>query len=214
MIHNSNQKNAQFVSIPLTRSNTGRTTDGRLYGASDQAVIFSNMDTNNRSEWEPVVEHMSSEGYMLLTYDYIQYEDDQSEILEDAISFVKALGSKKIVLIGASRGGVASVKVATRSADNDCMAGVAALSAPIEHEGIVFYSDDELKKNRIPKLLISSESDDGADDTRKMYELFDDPKEVLFYPGNAHGTELFGEQQESLVRKLNDFTVSVFTDRS
>jgi hypothetical protein len=41
---------AQFVNIPITGSYTSRTTDGRLYGSGEKAVIFSNMDTNNQSE--------------------------------------------------------------------------------------------------------------------------------------------------------------------
>ncbi|OPY68222.1 MAG: Alpha/beta hydrolase family protein [Syntrophorhabdus sp. PtaU1.Bin050] len=203
----------QSVSIPLTESYTGRITDGWLYGSGENAIIFSNMDTNNQSEWGPVIENIISDGCMILTYNYFQHEDDQSKILEDAISFTKAYGAKKIVLIGASRGGVASLKVAARSVDNDSIVGVAVLSAPIKYEGTVFYSNDELCGIRIPKLLINSESDDGANDTRKMYELFDEPKEVLFYSGNAHGTELFGKEQGSLVRKLKNFTESVFVNR-
>ena len=204
---------AQYISIPLTESYPGRVTDARLYGSGENAIIFSNMDTNNQREWEPVIEHIISYGCMILTYNYFQHKDDQSKILEDTISFAKDYGAKKIVLIGASRGGVVSVKVAARSVDIDSIVGVAALSAPIEHEGTVFYSDDELRGIRIPKLLINSESDDGADDSRKMHELFDEPKKVLFYSGNAHGTELFDKERTSLVRKLKNFTESVFANR-
>ncbi len=170
------------------------------------------MDTDDQSEWDPILEEIAAKDYMILTYNYFQYGDDQSRILEDAISFVKASGAEKIVLIGASRGGVASIKVAAKSFDSDCITGIAALSAPIEHEGEVFYDNDELCKIRIPKFLINSESDDGADDTRKMYELFDEPKEILFYSGNAHGTELFNDERESLVRKLKSFIESAFAN--
>jgi hypothetical protein len=201
----------QSVSIPVSQSYAKRTADGRLYGSGEKAIIFSNMDTNNQSEWDPIIDYIISGGYMILTYNYFQHMDDQSRTLEDAISFVKASGAKKIVLIGASRGGVTSVKVAARSVDNNCIVGVAALSAPIKHEGIVFYSTDELCGIRIPKLLINSESDDGADDTRKMYEIFEEPKELFIYPGNAHGTELFHKERESIIKKLQDFIESVFS---
>lgn len=204
--------NKQIVSIPLTGANTGRTTEGTLNGKGEKAVIFSNMDTNKQSEWDPIIEQLVSKNYMLLTYNYLQYEDEQSAILKDIISFTKGLGAKNIVLIGASRGGVASIKAAVPHNDNDRIVGLAALSAPIEHEGIVFYTNDELCEIKIPKLLINSESDDGADDTRHMHELFDDPKEMLFLPGNAHGTELFKEHREILVTKLKRFTVSILGD--
>lgn len=201
----------QSVSIPVSQLHAKRTAGGRLYGSGEKAIIFSNMDTNDQSEWDPIIDHIISDGYMILTYNYFQHMNDQSGTLVDVISFVRASGAKKIILIGASRGGVTSLKVAARSVDNNCIVGVAALSAPIEHEGIVFYSTDELCGIRIPKLLINSESDDGADDTRKMYEIFEEPKELIIYPGNAHGTELFHKEQKSISKKLQDFIETVFS---
>jgi esterase/lipase len=174
------------------------------------AIIFSNMDTNDQSEWDPIVNDLISDRYMILTYDYFQHMDDQSRTLEDAIAFVCDAGAKKIILIGASRGGVASIKVAARHIYNDCIAGVVAFSAPIEYAGTVFYSRDELRGIKIPKVLINSTNDDGANDTRKMFEIFDDPKELLFYPGDAHGTELFEKERESIRGKLQDFIAAAF----
>ncbi|MBM9616969.1 alpha/beta hydrolase [Desulfobulbus rhabdoformis] len=203
--------NTQSISIPITQSSSNsRYTIGKLYGSGHMAVILSNMDTNDQHEWDVIIDDILSEGYMILTYDYFQHADDQSKTLEDAISFVCDSGVKKVILIGASRGGVASIKVAARHVNNDCIVGVVALSAPIEYEGTVFYSKNELSRIKIPKLLINSENDDGANDTRKMFELFDNPKEILFYPGHAHGTELFGKERESIIKKLQEFTAAAF----
>lgn len=199
------------VSIPITQSSTNnRFIKCILYGSGHSAIIFSNMDTNDQSEWEPILKDIITDGHMILTYDYCEHMDDQSGTLEDAISFVCDLGAKKVVLIGASRGGVASIKVAARQQTNDSIVGLVAFSAPIEYEGTVFYSNDELRGIKVPKLLINSENDGGANDTRKMFEILDDPKELLLYPGDAHGTELFNEERESLIKKLQDFTDSVF----
>lgn len=203
--------NTQSVSIPITQSSPNiRSTNGNIYGSGYMAIIFSNMDTNDQSEWNPIVNDLLSDRYMILTYDYFQHMDDQSRTLEDAISFVCDSGAKKTILIGASRGGVASIKVAARNNNSDCIAGVVAFSAPIEYEGTVFYRKDELSGIKIPKLLINSEYDDGANDTRKMFEMFDDPKELLFCPGDAHGTELFDKERESILEKLQDFIVAAF----
>jgi len=199
------------VSIQITPSFPYRSTNGRLYGASHMAIVFSNMDTNNQNEWEPAVNALLSDRYMLLIYDYPEKIEDQSRILEDAISFMSEAGAKKIILVGASRGGVASIKAAARNSNNDSIVGVVALSAPIEYEGTIFYDNDELSRIRIPKLLINSENDDGANDTRKMFDLFEDPKELLIFPGNSHGTELFLDERESILRKLQGFAKSVFS---
>jgi pimeloyl-ACP methyl ester carboxylesterase len=174
------------------------------------AIVFSNMDTNDQAEWDPIVNALISDRYMILTYDYFEHLEDQSKTLEDAVSFVCGLGANRIILIGASRGGVASIKVSARHSKNDSIAGVVALSAPIEYEGTVFYRNDELGGIGIPKLLINSKNDDGADDTRKMFEIFDNPKELLFYRGNAHGTELFQKERESIIKKLRGFTEFIF----
>jgi len=202
--------NTQSVSIPVTQSSPGRTTNGILYGSGPMAIVFSNMDTNDQAEWDPVVDSLISDRCMILTYDYFEHLDDQSRTLEYAVSFVCGLGAKRIILIGASRGGVASIKLSARHSRNDGIAGVVALSAPIEYEGIVFYRNDELRGIKIPKLLINSENDDGANDTRKMFEIFDSPKELLFYPGNAHGTELFQQDRESIIKRLQGFTEAIF----
>jgi hypothetical protein len=83
-----------------------KAVNGKIYGSGDIAIIFSNMDTNEQNEWSPIIGGLISDRYMGLTYDYPEHMDDQSEILEKVISFVRSLGAKKIVLIGASRGGV------------------------------------------------------------------------------------------------------------
>ncbi|EAT17188.1 alpha/beta hydrolase [Desulfuromonas acetoxidans] len=196
----------QAVSIPVKPSTSGNsTTNGCLYGSGKTAVILSNMDTNDQAEWDAVVEELVANDRMVVTYDYLQQQDDQSSILADVISFVCTAGVKSVILVGASRGGVASIKVAANTKDNHCILGVVALSAPIEYEGIVFYSKEELSRIKMPKLLINSELDDGADDTREMFQLLAEPKELLFYPGDAHGTQLFTREHQAIITELRDF---------
>lgn len=196
--------------LPLKRANiTNKFVNGKIFGSGDIAIIFSNMDTNNQSEWLPVISDLISDRYMGLTYNYPEHMNDQSEILEEVISFTYGLGAKKIILIGASRGGVASIKVAARHANNNSIIGVLAISAPIEYERTVFYSNDELSRIKIPKLLLNSENDGGADDNRKMIDIFSEPKELFFYSGDAHGTELFDNERESVAAKMNSFMKSI-----
>jgi len=197
-------------SIPVTKTNTDKkTVNGYYYGSGDISIIFSNMDTNDQNEWNPVINDLISDRYLGFTYAYTEHMDDQSGTLEKVISFASGMGAKKIVLVGASRGGVASLKVAARHVNNDSIVGVVAISAPIEYEGTVFYSNDELNGIRIPKLLLNSERDDGSDDNRKMIEIFREPKELLLYPGDAHGTELFDKERESIIKKMDCFIKSV-----
>lgn len=192
--------------LPVTKANTGNVpVTGHLYGSGDIAIIFSNMDTNDQKEWTPIIPDLILDKYSGVTYAYPEQKDDQSGTLEEVISFACDMGAKKIILIGASRGGVASIKLAARHTNNDSIVGVVAFSPRIEYGGTVFYSDDELNAIKIPKLLVNSERDDGADDNRIMVGIFREPKELLFYPGDAHGTELFDEEREPIVKKLSSF---------
>ena len=202
--------NKQSVRIPVNSlSLKHNSTQGFLYGCGETAIILSNMDTNDQTEWDGVVEGLVADTTMVLTYDYPQQQDDQSPILQEAISFVCAAGAKNVILVGASRGGVASIKVAAHPPADQRLVGVVALSAPIEYGGTVFYNKEELSRIKIPKLLINSEHDDGASDTREMFQLFEEPKEMLFYPGDAHGTQLFAREQQSIITKLQDFVAVV-----
>lgn len=184
--------------------------EGRLYGSGEKAIVFSNMDTNAQSKWAPIVESLAPLGCMMLTYDYLERLDDQSRTLEDVVAAAKASGARRIVLIGASRGGVASIKLASRAFDDASIAGLAALSAPIEYEGTIFYGDDELGRIAIRKLLINSKGDVWSNDTRRMYEIFKKPKKLCIYPGDAHGTELFARERESIQRELIAFIKNIF----
>ncbi|VFQ42807.1 alpha/beta fold hydrolase [Desulfoluna butyratoxydans] len=198
------------ISISQSTSNTS-SVSGSLYGSGTTAVILSNMDTNDQREWEPVVEALASGPHMVVTYDYPGFSLDQSHILEAVISHVASMGATRFLLAGASRGGVASLKVASRRPHDEKIVGVAALSAPIEHEGSVFYTAEELKAIAVPKLLVNSEGDDGAADNHRMLTLFNAPKTLAIYPGDGHGTQIFDEHKEAAVEALVSFINRAFS---
>ncbi len=197
--------------IPLTTSYEDKSTKGRYYGTGGNVVILSNMGTNNQDEWTPFVQSLPLDYCTVLTYDYLQHEEDQSHILEDVISFAQSGGGEKIVLIGAGIGGVASLKLAAHPAPDKAVIGVVSISAPLEHKEGVFYNKEELSQITIPKLLINTEDDECAAGTRQIYELMSEPKELCFYPGGAHGAEIFDTTHRSaLIEKLNAFVNSRF----
>ena len=200
----------QTINIPLSGNNAGRSTGGNLYGSSETAIILSNMNTNNQIEWQPLLKPLLNGGYMVLTYDYINPQADQWDVLTDVISHIKTIGAKRIVLIGASRGGVTSMQVLGKSDGIYGITGVAAISSPVEHEGTVFFTPEELGRVTIPKLFINTEHDECAAGTRQMFDMTPVPKEMVFYPGEAHGTEIFSTDIGArLIRRLIDFTSAV-----
>ena len=200
----------QSFAVPLHGAYAGRTTVAVRHGSSAKTVILSNMNTNRQDEWQPLIRALNNAGYTAVTYEYPDPETDQWEVLRDVIAYVAGAGDHDVVLIGASRGGVTSMQVLCRADVGEHVLGVAALSAPVSHEDAVFFEQGELEGIPGPKLLMNSDDDECASGTRAMHEALSEPKELVFYPGSAHGTELFLTEPVASVQKLVSFTDAVF----
>ena len=146
---------------------------------------------------------------MTLSYQYNNEGNNRIDDLDEVLKFVKNMNLKKHILIGASRGGVISLKSAINSNFKDSISAVVAISAPQNYEGETFYSDEELKKINIPVLLINSEFDDAVLDTERMYELLKGKKELLICSGNNHGTDIFHDNEDILIEKICNFVTSI-----
>jgi hypothetical protein len=63
--------NARPFSAPLIKAIPDKKfVNGKLYGHGDIAIIFSNMDTNEQNEWNPIINDLISDRFIGLTYDY------------------------------------------------------------------------------------------------------------------------------------------------
>jgi pimeloyl-ACP methyl ester carboxylesterase len=170
---------------------------GLLYGHGKTMVICSHMLRTNKDIWgeSGIPQRLAVLGYQVLAYDFRGNGDsaglaDASTLevdLRAAVVFAHQQGTTKIVLLGASMGGTASLKVAAE----EQVTAVISLSGPQEFG--VSVSDDEVKAIKAPKLFMASENDDPfVTDARHMYAIAGPPKEIHIYPGSAHGTDLFG----------------------
>lgn len=210
----------QLVLAPRTISFTTpdhATITGTLYGTGDTAVIFSVMGNCKRG-WEEIANRVGQLKMMALTYQWRgcreSGEVDNIEIqkfvddLRGAIQFMRDQGAKKIVLAGASLGGVASAKLAVESQAD----GLIVIAAPTEIPDWGFEIEAADMNTNIPKLFITSENDDtvAANKTRALFELAAAPKDWQTYPGKAHGTDLFEKEHgQALQEQILDFILSV-----
>jgi pimeloyl-ACP methyl ester carboxylesterase len=138
---------------------------------------------------------LKDKGYRPLAYDFRGYRDSQGEVdidnidrdVQAALDFLKSGGVSKVFLIGASMGGTASLKIASREE----VAGVITLSAPWAIEGL--DAREDVKTLSAPKLFIAARSDTNGFYARSV-DLFDqtapEPKERQIVDGSAHGTDL------------------------
>jgi esterase/lipase len=106
-----------------------------------------------------------------------------------AINFVRDQGAEKIILAGASLGGVAVAKLAIESQAS----GIIVFASPLEIPGWDFRIEAAELNTEIPKLFLTAENDSVVplSSSRALYDLAAEPKEWQSYPGNEHGTDLF-----------------------
>ncbi len=170
---------------------------GSLYGHGKTIVICSHMLGTTRDIWSDVgiPQRLAVQGYEVLTYDFRGNGDSEGPRdiwsldvdLRAAVAFARQQGATKIVLMGASMGGTASLKVASE----EQVSAVISLSGPQSFS--VDVSDREVQAMKIPKLFMASETDTPfATDAKHMYAIAPAPKEIYIYPGNNHGTAIFG----------------------
>ena len=197
----------------------GATVSGELYGSGKTAVIFSVMG-NCKPGWREFAQLTAAQGFMALTYQWhgcresgSANEDELKKFVEDtraAISFVRDQGAEKIILVGASLGGVASAKLAVESQAS----GLIVIASPPSIPQWGFEIDSADLNTDIPKLFITAENDNTvpADATRALYDLATEPKEWQMYPGASHGTDLFeGESAQELQQRILEFILMIGT---
>ena len=197
------------------------TLEGTLYGSGEIAVIFSVMGNCKRG-WEETADLVAQHGMVALTYQWRGCRGsgtvDNNEIkkfvddLGGAIQFMRSQGAQKIILVGASLGGVASAKLAAESKAS----GLIVIASPSEIPDWGFKIESADMNTDIPKLFITAENDDTvpASKTRALYDLAAEPKEWQTYPGTAHGTDLFEtESKEDLQKRILNFILAVASTR-
>lgn len=199
------------------RTSDGATITGELYGSGETAVIFSVMG-NCKPGWREFAWLTAAQGVMALTYPWRGCRDsrpaNESELrkfVEDAraaISFVREQGAEKIILVGASLGGLASARLAIESQAS----GIVVVASPVRISEWGFEIEAADLNTDIPKLFIAAERDSivPLDEARELFDLAAEPKEWQMYPGTAHGTDLFeGENGEALAMRILEFILAI-----
>ena len=207
----------QTSHVATFRTTDGATITGELYGSGETAVIFSAMG-NCKPGWRELAQLTAAQGLMALTYPWrgcresgSANETELRKFVEDArgaINFVREQGAERIILVGASLGGLASAKLAIESN----AIGIVIVASPpgISQWGFEIESSDV--NTEIPKLFITAEKDAvvPVSAARELFDLAAEPKEWQTYPGTAHGTDLIqGETGEAVALRILEFVLTI-----
>ncbi|HEX2032385.1 MAG TPA: alpha/beta fold hydrolase [Actinomycetota bacterium] len=177
---------------------------GELRGRGTTGVILSHMFPTDRASWAAFADVLADEGYLALTFDFRGYGDSEGEraipdIWRDvlaAIEFLRGRGAGRVVLIGASMGGTASLVAAAR----EDVAGVVSLSGASTFMGLL-APPEALRAITEPKLFVAAEGDGSAAGTaQQFYANSPPPKRVEIVTGDDHGTDLLTGTQGERVR--------------
>lgn len=190
---------------------------GTLYGSGEVAVIFSVMGNCKRG-WEDMAELVAQHGMTALTYQWRGCRGSGSAVdselrkfvddLRGAIMYMRAQGAEKIILAGASLGGVASAKLAVESSPN----GLIIVASPREIEDWGFEITLGDVNIDMPKLFITAENDNVVPmgRSRELFDLLAEPKEWQTYPGTAHGTDIFEtDNGEPMQTRILNFILEI-----
>ncbi len=190
----------------------GVTLRGHLYsvpGPIRKVVVFSHMFPNDQRAWTAFAQEAAAGGSAALTYDFRGYGEsggarDASKTEQDlsaALRFIKSRDYTQVYLVGASMGGTAALKVASKQD----VAGVIAVSAPDSFMGVDVRRD--VANIRAPKLFVASKGDDDAPAAVTFFmQTAPEPKQSQLYDGSAHGTELLqGANAASFKKIVLDF---------
>jgi len=177
---------------------------GTLFGDGEIAVILAHQGAQgaDQTSWEPFASLLAEEGFTALTFDFrgrgqsegILQENELVRDVRAAATFLRDRGSSRIVCVGASMGGTSCLKLALET-DLEGLVVIAStmsLGPPTD----VYPQDFPLLT--MPKLFVCAEDDRYAGLTERaqeMYDLSPEPKQIKFFPGVVHGTELFDTPQ-------------------
>ena len=181
------------------RSAKGEQVVGAVLGNGNVGVILAHMVDSDLCEWLPYAERLRDMGRRVLIFDFgLDLVGD----VAGAAAELRLEGTKKIVLVGGSMGGTASLVAA--SFITPAVAGVASLSGPAIFRGMDAAAAS--KQLTIPVLYMAAESDqsrpfDFPADARAMFAACPSThKQLLIVPGSDHGSDLLSGQAADQAR--------------
>ena len=190
----------------------GHRFGGRRPGRST-TVVLAHMSDGDLCQWVPYARSLAAMGYFAFPFDFrsrghSQYRpgDTSGRLAGDvaaAVKVVRRLGARRVVVAGASLGGIASLVAAANI--RPPVAGVISVSSPAAYNRL--DATRWVPKLRVPVLYLAAESDrskryDFAADARRLHALTRAPtKRLEIVSGSRHGVFML---ESADVRRLVD----------
>jgi alpha-beta hydrolase superfamily lysophospholipase len=165
------------------------------------AVVLAHMSVGDLCQWAPFARRLARQGLFVFPFDLRGHglsegAVDHSQAATDlagAVRTVRRLGARKVVVVGASLGGIAALVAAPRLGKS--IAGVAAVSSPAAIAGEL-DAMPAVPQLTVPTLYVAASADqnppyDFAADARALYEATGTAaKRLALVDGSLHGVFL------------------------
>ena len=175
---------------------------GHRFGKGTTAVILGHQSNGSLCEWLPYARRLASTGYFVFAIDFRGHGFSKSRTgpaanrlaadLTAATREVRKLGKRKVFLVGASMGGIASLVAGANV--KPPVDGVVSISAPARFRGMDAVATAQ--RLRVPVLYVAAEGDDngGFDFSKDAEEMHtataSTDKQLELLPGALHGVGL------------------------
>jgi dienelactone hydrolase len=174
-----------------------------LYG--DVGVAFAHEQDGDVCSWMPYVYRFTGVGGPRVLVLNFPDTANLAKYVDAAADELRRLGSDKIILVGASMGGTASLVTAAERSD---VVAVVSLSGPRRFENLDALP--AVKRLRIPILLVAAREDlEFAADARILHRAKRaGGKRLVIVPGYQHGADLL--QDKNVVDLLGRYLFTAF----
>jgi dienelactone hydrolase len=184
---------------------------GVTLGSGAKGVVLAHQNESDLCEWLAFGKHLADLGYRVLAFDFGGDGDSESHRGDDgldddvvaAASHLRANGVTDVVLMGASKGGTASLAAAV--ALSPAPVAVVSLSAPDLFAGV--SASSAVPRLTSPALFLAAEYDQQAADAAQQFDAATPqavPHQMFLSIGNDHGTALLAGAQAKKVNELID----------
>lgn len=172
------------------------------------AVVLAHMSDGDLCAWVPYARSLARQGLWAFPFDFRGHgfsegTQDHAKAAADvtaAVRAVRRLGARKVVVAGASLGGIAALVAAPTISPR--LAGVASVSGPAAIQGEL-DARAVTSKLRVPTLYLAAADDryppyDFAAEARELHAATATrEKKLLVVPGSLHGTFLVGSSSRA-----------------
>lgn len=176
---------------PVSINSGDLSIEGTLYGDAECAVVLVPQINLDRGSWESQAVALVEAGYQALAID--EDPDRRAASVTAAVEYLRsAVGTERVVLVGASSGGEAVVR-ANAAADPGTIAGTIALSPA----GGVDVAGE--LQGRLLFVVCEGDADRFVRTARRLHRDAPEPERLVTFGGDDHGQEILaGEHGETL----------------